>query len=272
MRLCAVFALAVLVPGPFASGDDKKPVRPTLDAKEWKVQKSGLEIWDVKEGKGEAVTPADIVTVHYTGWLTDEKATVFDSSRTDNEPVKFPLKGLIPGWKEGIPGMKPGGVRRLKVPPALAYGDRKAGPIPAGSVLIFEIELIETKSPPSAKLARPKLDAKEWKKLASGLEIWDVKEGKGEAAKLESTITIHYTGWLTDDKVTVFDSSLDRDRKATFPLEDLIPGWKEGIPGMKPGGVRRLKIPAELAYGAKARPGIPANSVLVFEIELFEVK
>ncbi len=272
MRLCTVFALAAFVLAPLATGEDKKQTRPPLDSKEWKVQKSGLEIWDVKEGTGDAATLADEVTVHYTGWLTDEKATEFDSSRTEKEPIKFKLKGLIKGWQEGIPGMKPGGIRRLKVPAALGYGDRKAGDIPAGSVLVFEIELIATKSPPSAKLARPKLDAKEWKKLASGLEIWDVKEGKGDAAKLESTITIHYTGWLTDDKVTVFDSSLDRDRKATFPLEDLIPGWKEGIPCMKPGGVRRLKIPADLAYGEKGRPGIPANSVLVFEIELFEVK
>jgi FKBP-type peptidyl-prolyl cis-trans isomerase len=272
MRLTTVLALAAFALVPLATGDDKKPVRPPLDAKEWKVQKSGLEIWDVKEGKGEAVTPADIVTVHYTGWLTDKDATVFDSSRTDGEPVTFALKGLIPGWKEGIPGMKKGGVRRLKVPPELGYKDRKVGPIPPGSVLVFEIELIETKTPPSAKLARPQLDSKEWKKLASGVEIWDVKEGKGDAAKLESTVTIHYTGWLTDDKVTVFDSSLDRDKKATFALEDLIQGWKDGIPGMKPGGVRRLKIPAALAYGEKGRPGIPANSVLVFEIELFEVK
>jgi FKBP-type peptidyl-prolyl cis-trans isomerase len=119
---------------------------------------------------------------------------------------------------------------------------------------------------------RPALEAKEWKKHKSGIEIWDVKVGKGDAAKVESTIVIHYTGWLTDEKATKFDSSVDRGKKAEFPLGDLIKGWQEGIPGMKPGGVRRLKIPPELAYGAKARGKIPANSTLVFEIELFEVK
>ena len=122
-------------------------------------------------------------------------------------------------------------------------------------------------------LKRPPLDAKEWKKQKSGLEIWDVKEGKGEAVKEGATVTIHYTGWLTDDKATKFDSSVDRGEKATFPLNRLIKGWQEGIPGMKPGGIRRLKIPAELAYGAKgAGDDIPPNATLVFEIELFESK
>jgi FKBP-type peptidyl-prolyl cis-trans isomerase len=122
------------------------------------------------------------------------------------------------------------------------------------------------------KLERPPLDAKEWKKQKSGLEIWDVKEGKGEAVKPGATVVIHYTGWLTDEKATKFDSSLDRDMKAEFSLDMLIKGWQEGIPGMKPGGVRRLKIPADLAYGEKGRKGIPGNATLVFEIELFEAK
>ncbi len=119
---------------------------------------------------------------------------------------------------------------------------------------------------------RPPLEAKEWKKLESGLEIWDVKEGKGDAVKAGATVTIHYTGWLTDEEATKFDSSLDRGEKATFPLNKLIKGWQEGIPGMKPGGVRRLKIPTKLAYGEDGRPGIPGGATLIFEIELFEAK
>jgi FKBP-type peptidyl-prolyl cis-trans isomerase len=119
---------------------------------------------------------------------------------------------------------------------------------------------------------RPPLDSKEWKKLKSGVEVWDVKEGKGEAVKPGATVVIHYTGWLTDDKATKFDSSLDRGQKAEFPLGRLIKGWQEGIPGMKPGGVRRLKIPADLAYGEKGQGPIPGNATLVFEIELFESK
>jgi FKBP-type peptidyl-prolyl cis-trans isomerase len=139
--LVAAFALA-----PFAAGQDtKKPERPPLDAKEWKKQTSGLEIWDVKVGKGEAVKAGDKITVHYTGWLTDEKATKFDSSLDRGKPITFSLDGLIKGWQEGIPGMKPGSVRRLKIPAELAYGNVAKGTIPANSVLVFEIELIEGK-------------------------------------------------------------------------------------------------------------------------------
>ena len=122
------------------------------------------------------------------------------------------------------------------------------------------------------KLTRPDLDSKEWKKQDSGLETWDVKEGKGEAVKAGGTVKVHYSGWLTDDKATMFDSSVKRDTPATFPLARVIKGWQEGIPGMKPGGVRRLKIPADLAYGAEGRPGIPANATLIFEVELLEIK
>jgi FKBP-type peptidyl-prolyl cis-trans isomerase len=115
---------------------------PDLAAKEWqKLGTAGLEIWDVKEGTGEAVKPGGTVTVHYTGWLTDGKQ--FDSS-VGSRPVSFPLRGVIQGWQEGIPGMKPGGVRRLKIPSELGYGKQGAGSdIPPNATLVFEVELIK---------------------------------------------------------------------------------------------------------------------------------
>ncbi len=81
------------------------------------------------------------------------------------------------------------------------------------------------------KLTRPDLKAKDWKKLDSGLEVWDVKEGKGEAAKKGSTVKVHYTGWLTDEKATIFDSSVQRGEPIEFGLDMVIKGWQEGIPG-----------------------------------------
>jgi FKBP-type peptidyl-prolyl cis-trans isomerase len=146
MRLLSVFALAVaLAASSFALAQDKKLERPPLDSKEWKKQKSGLEIWDVKEGKGEAAKPGDTVVIHYTGWLTDDKATKFDSSVDRGKKAEFALGDLIKGWQEGIPGMKPGGVRRLKIPPELAYGEKGRGKIPGNATLVFEIELFEAK-------------------------------------------------------------------------------------------------------------------------------
>lgn len=99
------------------------------------------------------------------------------------------------------------------------------------------------------------------------LEIIDTVEGTGAAVTLEDTITVHYTGALVADG-TIFESSKDGGQPISFGLTGLIPGWQEGIPGMKVGGVRRLVIPAEKAYGARDTATIPANSDLVFDIEL----
>lgn len=104
------------------------------------------------------------------------------------------------------------------------------------------------------------------------LKIIDLKEGTGDAVTASDTVTVDYTGALAKDG-TVFESSLDSGQKATFPLSGVISGWTEGMPGMKVGGVRRLVIPAEKAYGASSpSAGIPANSDLVFDITLHSIK
>jgi FKBP-type peptidyl-prolyl cis-trans isomerase len=122
-------------------------------------------------------------------------------------------------------------------------------------------------------MERPAVDAAEWKKLPSGLELWDVTEGSGAEVKSGGTVTVHYTGWLTDAKATKFDSSVDRGQPISFPLSGVIKGWQEGIPGMKPGGVRRLKIPADLAYGSRgAGRDIPPNATLIFEVQLISAQ
>ena len=101
----------------------------------------------------------------------------------------------------------------------------------------------------------------------------DLSVGEGQAVTAEDTITVHYTGWLAADG-SVFDSSHLRGEPATFPLSGVIAGWTEGIPGMQPGGKRRLVIPSELAYGSSgsADGSIPPNSDLVFEVELVSIE
>jgi peptidylprolyl isomerase len=262
--LVPVFMAAAFVAPAAAAREDDKPKLPDLKAKEWKkLGDAGLEVWDVKEGKGEAAKTGAKIKIHYTGWLTD--GTIFDSSVVRNEPLEAGLGNLIKGWQEGVPGMKVGGVRRLKIPPELGYGKRERGKIPANSTLVFEIELLESENP--AML--PDLNAKEWKKLGDkGLEVWDVKEGEGDAVKAGGRVTVHYTGWLTDGKQ--FDSSVG-GQPATFGLTQVIKGWTDGIPGMKPGGIRRLKIPSELGYGKTgAGDDIPPNATLVFEVQLIK--
>lgn len=106
----------------------------------------------------------------------------------------------------------------------------------------------------------------------SGLQIVDITVGDGAEATADSTITAHYTLFFLDG--TRFQSSLDTGQPLTQPLSGLIPGWQEGIPGMKEGGKRKLVVPPELGYGANPRPdsGIPPNAWLIFEMELLAVQ
>lgn len=109
--------------------------------------------------------------------------------------------------------------------------------------------------------------------MTSQLIIEDIEQGSGqEVTGRGQTIVVHYTGWLEDG--TKFDSSVDRDDPFSFPLDCsyVIPGWDQGVIGMKTGGKRKLTIPPHLAYGeAGAGDIIPPNATLIFEIELLEI-
>ncbi len=104
-----------------------------------------LLIQDTKIGTGKEAYRGTTVTVHYTGKLTNGK--VFDSSVDRGDPFSFQLGAgqVIQGWEKGIQGMKEGGKRKLTIPPNLGYGQRPVGPIPANSILVFDVELLKVK-------------------------------------------------------------------------------------------------------------------------------
>lgn len=107
-------------------------------------------------------------------------------------------------------------------------------------------------------------------KTESGLAYKVIKEGTGATPTAEDTVEVHYHGTLTDG--TVFDSSTERGKTISFPLNRVIKGWTEGLQTMKEGGKTKFVIPADLAYGeAGAPPKIPGGATLVFEVELFKV-
>ena len=104
----------------------------------------------------------------------------------------------------------------------------------------------------------------------SGLAYKVLKEGAGAAPTAEDVVEVHYHGTLSDG--TVFDSSIERGKTISFPLNRVIKGWTEGLQTMKEGGKTKFVIPSDLAYGeAGAPPKIPGGATLVFEVELFKV-
>jgi len=108
------------------------------------------------------------------------------------------------------------------------------------------------------------------KKLDSGVIYIEEKAGTGDAAKPTDKVKVHYTGKLTDG--TVFDSSVERGQPATFPLNQVIKCWTEGVAQMKPGGKAKLVCPSDVAYGDRgAPPKIKPGSTLVFDVELLEI-
>lgn len=106
----------------------------------------------------------------------------------------------------------------------------------------------------------------------------DLRVGTGAEAVAGRTLTVHYTGWLyaptqPEQKGQQFDSSAGRGPFVfVLGVGRVIPGWDRGVAGMRVGGLRRLVIPPELAYGAQGAPGIPPNSTLVFDVELLDVQ
>lgn len=107
---------------------------------------------------------------------------------------------------------------------------------------------------------------------ASGLIVQVLKPGAGDEAKQGDKVSVQYVGTLKDG--SKFDSSRDRDTPFSFWVgeKQVIEGWDEGILGMKEGELRRLTIPPGLGYGTEAKPGIPPNSTLIFEVELINVR
>lgn len=148
----------------------------------------------------------------------------------------------------------------------------------AGTTLLFAQTKKSAKpaaspAPAAAKKSGPDDISGKPKTTPSGVSYWDTKVGTGKEATTGRSVSVHYTGWLTNGRK--FDSSRDRDEPFDFVVgaHQVITGWDEGVVGMKVGGKRQLRIPPAAGYG-KAGFGsvIPPNATLIFDIELMEVR
>ncbi|MFT7158068.1 MAG: FKBP-type peptidyl-prolyl cis-trans isomerase FkpA [Parvicella sp.] len=259
---------------------DQNMILDYLIANEIEAQKTESGIWYVITAPGEGDKPNEKsqVKAHYTGSLLD--STKFDSSYDRGKPIDFVLGRVILGWQEAIKMLGKGGEGTFYIPSDLAYGERGAGAsIPANSVLKFDIELVDFERVLTAE-ERAERDQEKIKKhladnniiaekLESGIWYTTTQEGEGENPSIKASVNAHYSGRLLDGEK--FDSSYDRDQPIAITLNDVIEGWKKAIPTMKKGGKATFFIPSALAYGeAGTAPKIPANSVLVFDIELLD--
>ena len=114
--------------------------KPEIDAPEGPAPEN-LEIVDIVEGSGPEASASSTVNVHYLG-VEHDSGEEFDSSWNRGQSINFPLRNLVAGWQQGIPGMKVGGRRKLTIPPALAYGPAGSGHPLSGKTLIFVIDLL----------------------------------------------------------------------------------------------------------------------------------
>jgi FKBP-type peptidyl-prolyl cis-trans isomerase len=230
-----------------ADAAGKKWVIPA-DAKpaERKELEGGLIIEDFVVGSGALTPEGATVVINYHGTLKDT-GNVFDSSFERGEPVAFPLGQLIPGWQKGIPGMKVGGLRRLTIPYAMAYGEEGRPPtIPAKSDLVFIVEMLNVVD----TAAKP--------------TVTEVAPGTGEesVAPLSVVVTNHK---ITDSTGKVIHETAGKPY-IWFPGE--LAQMSEAVAGMKTGGKRKVVIPAGMITPAPGLIKLPYGQDITIEAEV----
>ena len=228
---------------------------------------SGLEYTITSKGNGKQPQNGDKVVVHYTGKLTND--TIFDSSLKSGKPFEFKLgEGqVIKGWDEAFLLLHVGDKATIKFGPELGYGDRATGSIPANSKLIFDVELIDIKTP----LKPWDVKGKDTIKTASGLKYILLQENKAGESAAGAKVSVHYSGFFMDGKM--FDSSIERGQPFTLKCGSgqVIKGWDEGLALLHKGEKARLIIPYQLAYGEKGYGPIPAKADIMFDVEIVDV-
>lgn len=218
-------------------------------------------------GTGLQPDYTDVVTVSYDGYFTD--GTSFDQS--DEDGIVVSLSQVISGWTIGIPYFKEGGSGKLIIPSRLAYGSSDYNGISGGSVLVFDVNLLsvnynkENDEEITEYIAENNLT--DFYKTETGLYVIVEEQGDGLNPTSTDNVTVKYSGYYTDGEV--FDET--GNESVSFDLQNLIAGWKEGLPYFKEGGKGKLLIPSRLGYGSYYNGSVPGGSVLVFDIELVSV-
>ena len=235
---------------------------------------SGLWIGTVKESDIEdaptLTDDAQAVSIQMEAWnMHGDHSHGLMPAREMVMPLND--KMVFPGWSGALGGMKLGETRKIWAPAGSEISRQLRQP---DAPIVLEISLNGIDQYITLPEALPGADVGEAKMQNSdtGLGWYDVVEGEGDSPGATDKVQVHYTGWLVDG--TKFDSSVDRGTPFTVNMQGgVIQGWLEGLKTMKPGGTRKLIIPADLAYGWQPRPGspIPPGATLIFDVEMLEV-
>ncbi|OMI37129.1 FK-506 binding protein, peptidyl-prolyl cis-trans isomerase [Streptomyces sparsogenes DSM 40356] len=254
--------------------------------------RSSLQVETVIKGDGAEVAKGDYLQVHYLGQIWNT-AKVFDNSYDRGKPALFQIGvgQVIPGWDKGLVGKRVGSRVELAVPPSEGYGAQgqpQAG-IKGTDTLVFVVDIVDTFNGKSSAKGRtvaqtdialpkvgtntdgkaPTIDVPEKsapKKLVSAYVI----EGDGPKVKATDSVLVQYKGVLWDGGKE-FDSTYKKGQLAQFSLQQVVKGWAQGLTGKKAGSRVLVVIPPDLGYGKQAQQGIPANSTLVFSVDILAV-
>jgi FKBP-type peptidyl-prolyl cis-trans isomerase len=243
------------------------------------------------KGKGKVVKAGDIITANYLGQLYT-KGTVFDNSYDQGTPITTVIgkNQVIKGWDKTLVGQTVGSRIEMVIPPTLGYGKQAVSTIPPNSTLVFVVDIVGTRSfPTSAKGSvvpqtdaslpkvgtntdgkQPTITVPKGKKPPTKLVSDYIIKGDGKTVKSSDTVVINYYGvlWSNGKKI---DSSYERGAVSKFAVGSFIKGWKQGLSGKKVGSRVLLVVPPSLAYGKTAQSNIPANSTLVFSVDILGI-
>lgn len=245
---------------------------------------SGLYYTITEEGTGDKIKAGQTVSVNYTGMFMDGKKfdSNVDSAFHHVQPFELEVgKGhVIKGWDEGLQLLKKGTKAVFYIPSGLAYGGTERNQIPANSILIFEVEIVDIQVPGKQAETDDRLIREyllknniQAKKTESGLYYVITTKGLGPNAKPGKKVTMNYTGKLLNGKM--FDSNTDPAKGHVQPFTftlgvgQVIKGWDEGVQQLNLGSKGTFFIPSGLGYGEHGAGGdIPPNAVLVFDVEV----
>lgn len=235
------------------------------------ITKNGVQYLEETAGTGRTPQAGDVVTMDFVLSLPD--GTEVLNSQSNGAPITavFGREELLPGWEEGLALMKAGGKAKMAIPPELAFGETGYASVPPNSQIVMDINLISVEEPPQPTA----VDDADLTTTDSGLKYYDIQEGDGAEAMSDSLVSNQYTIWVQGEETNTFVVQSTPEQPISFKVgggDTVFPGWEEGVQGMKVGGKRLLVIPPELGLGEQEANNIPANSTLILEIELTDVR